>query len=86
MTEKVQTKGALRSKGFLGAVATIAGVLLVPTVPGLDYNPDTQQVIVDLPTVLGSAAGIAVTTLVPGGGILAGIGRMLAKGPIRGLW
>lgn len=79
-------KGALRSKGFLGALATVVGVLLLPTVPGVAYDPDTQNVIVHVPTVVTSLSGLAVAVGVPGGGILAGLGRLVASRPIRGLW
>lgn len=76
------TKGALRSKRVWGSVMVLAGAFGMPFVPGVDFDPDTLKVTIDLADV----APAVLTALIPGGGILAGVGGLVAKKAIKGLW
>lgn len=74
-------KGALRSKAVWGAIMTLVGALgLLPF--GITFDAQTGDVTFNVYTVIGGLASIAI----PGGGLFAGFGRLVAKGPIRGLW
>ena len=82
-------KGALRSKAVWGAIATLAGTFiplganaLGYDLGGFQFNPDTGVVSFNAYSI----GGALFSTLVPGGGLLAGFGRLVGKRAIRGLW
>lgn len=82
----METKGALRSKRVIGALLTIGGVVGAQFVPGIDYDPDAGNLVLNLPELFSTAGGWAVAGATGGGGILFGLGSAVAKKAIRGLW
>lgn len=75
------TKGALRSKAVWGAIFTLVGSFgLLPL--GMQFDPETGNLTLNIYNVAGAIGAIAV----PGGGLLALVGRIVGKKFIRGLW
>ncbi len=74
-------KGALRSKAVWGAILTLVSAFgLLPF--GIHFDPDTGVASINVYDVMNAVAVAAI----PGGGLLAFIGRLGAKSVIKGLW
>lgn len=76
-----QTKGALRSKAFWGALITVVSMLGVLPF-GLTFDPETGNATINVYDVFAAMSGVGVF----GGAVLGWIGRLTATKTIRGLW
>lgn len=76
-----ETKGALRSKGVIGGLLVIISSLGVLPF-GVDFNIQTGDVTLNVYDIV-TAVGVAA---IPGGGLLAWLGRLGARRVIKGLW
>lgn len=74
-------KGVLRSKAVWGAIFTLVSAFgLLPL--GMQFDSNTGDLTVNVYNLV-TALGVVG---VPAGGILALLGRLVAKGPIKGLF
>lgn len=79
MTMNTLAKPQYKSLTIIGAVLTIVSSL---GLFGLSYNPATYTISIDLRDVFDAALAAAI----PGGGVIAWWGRLIAKRPVAGLW
>lgn len=77
----MNTKGALQSKAVWGAILTLIGAFgLLPL--GIQYDADAGNLIINVQDIA-TQVGLAATGV---GGVLALVGRLVARTPISGLW
>lgn len=81
-----QTKGILRSKTFWSAAATIAGMLGAPFIPGVTFDADAGNVIINVHEVFTSAVGVATSIAIPGGVVGTILTRWIATKAVKGLF